>query len=166
MLALYTGQRRGDLAAMTRAHIGGGTIRVVQEKTGAELWLRLHEDLAAELARGEQGHMALLTQPSGAGFTADVLGHWFADCIEASGLQDDVVLHGLRKTAAKRLAEAGATVHEIMSVTGHKSLAEVERYTREASQRVGASAAITKLENAGRTRSGKQSGKQGPKSLK
>lgn len=30
-----------------------------------------------------------------------------------------------------RLAEAGATPHEIMSVTGHKTLAEVERYTEK-----------------------------------
>jgi integrase len=40
-------------------------------------------------------------------------------------------LHGLRKAAARRLAEAGCTVHEIASVTGHKTLAEVARYTRE-----------------------------------
>jgi integrase-like protein len=42
----------------------------------------------------------------------------------------DRVLHGLRKTAALSLAEAGCTVHEIQAITGHKSLAEVERYTR------------------------------------
>jgi hypothetical protein len=42
-------------------------------------------------------------------------------------------MHGLRKVAARDLAEAGCSVHEIMSVTGHKSLAEVERYTKAAS---------------------------------
>jgi hypothetical protein len=38
----------------------------------------------------------------------------------------------LRKAAARRLAEAGCTPHEIMAITGHKTLAEVERYCREA----------------------------------
>jgi integrase len=165
MLARYTGQRRGDLAAMTKAHRRDGTIRVVQEKTGAELWIPEHRDLAAELARGEQGHMSLLTKPGGSAFTSDTLGHWFADAIDAAGLPDECVLHGLRKTAARALAEAGCTTHEIAAITGHKSLAEVERYTKGASQRTGATAAIHKLEaNAKRTASGKrtprQSGKQ------
>jgi len=56
------------------------------------------------------------------------------------------VMHGLRKTAAKTLVEVGCTAHEIMAVTGHKSLAEVERYTRAANQKRMASAAIHRLE--------------------
>jgi integrase len=40
--------------------------------------------------------------------------------------------HGLRKACAMALAEAGATAHEIASVTGHQSLEEIERYTRDA----------------------------------
>jgi integrase len=165
MLARFTGQRRGDLAAMTKAHRRDGTIRVVQEKTGAELWIPEHRDLDAELARGETGHMSLLTKANGAAFSSDTLGHWFADAIDAAGLSDECVLHGLRKTAARALAEAGCTVHEIQAITGHKSLAEVERYTKAASQKAGATAAILKLEaNAKRTASGKRtprrSGKQ------
>src|SRR5262249_41315706 len=42
--------------------------------------------------------------------------------------------HGLRKAAARRLAEAGCSASEIMAITGHKTLAEVERYTRAAEQ--------------------------------
>ena len=41
-------------------------------------------------------------------------------------------MHGLRKAAARRLVEAGCTTHEIASITGHKTLSEIERYTREA----------------------------------
>jgi hypothetical protein len=60
---------------------------------------------------------------------------------------------------------AACTTHEIAAITGHKSLAEVERYTKGASQKAGATAAILKLEaNAKRTASGKRtprrSGKQ------
>jgi Phage integrase family len=42
--------------------------------------------------------------------------------------------HGLRKAAARRLAEAGCSANEIAAITGHKTLAEVERYTRAADQ--------------------------------
>ncbi len=49
---------------------------------------------------------------------------------------DGVAFHGLRKTAAVRLAEAGWTPHEIGAVTGHESLAMIEHYTKEARRKV------------------------------
>jgi integrase len=154
-LAKYTGQRCGDLARMTQAHCKDGSIRVVQQKTGAELWIRQHQDLTAELS--DVAHLSLLTSSKGAAFDPDSLGRWFAEAIDQAGLPEDCVLHGLRKTAARMLAEAGCSVHEIMSVTGHKSLSEVERYTRAAHQKTLASAAILKLENSNRTEIAKPS---------
>ena len=43
--------------------------------------------------------------------------------------------HGVRKATSTALAEAGATPHEIMAVTGHQTLEEVERYTKAASRK-------------------------------
>jgi len=40
-----------------------------------------------------------------------------------------VMAHGLRKAALRRLAEAGSTTKQIAAVSGHRSLAEIERYT-------------------------------------
>jgi len=57
----------------------------------------------------------------------------------------DCSAHGLRKACARRLAEAGATPHEIMSITGHKTLAEVERYTRAFGREGLADSAMEKL---------------------
>lgn len=54
-LALYTGQRLSDLVAMTRTDRKDGFIRVVQSKTGEELWIYEHCELKAELARGIAG---------------------------------------------------------------------------------------------------------------
>jgi len=133
MLARYTGQRCGDIANMTRAHRKDGFIRVVQQKTGTELWIREHRDLTAELALGG-GHMSLLTRRDGSAFDSNSLGMWFANAIGDAGLPDACVMHGLRKTAAKTMAEYGCSVHEIMSVTGHKSLKEVQRYTQAADE--------------------------------
>jgi integrase len=63
-----------------------------------------------------------------------------------------VTFHGLRKTAASRLAEAGCSTHEIAAITGHKTLAMVELYTRGADQKRRATAAIFRLENAEKKR--------------
>ncbi|QEL26640.1 tyrosine-type recombinase/integrase [Bosea sp. F3-2] len=54
--------------------------------------------------------------------------------------------HGLRKAIAARLAESQATAHEPMSVTGHKTLEEVERYTRAACKPRMADSAMMKLQ--------------------
>jgi len=53
--------------------------------------------------------------------------------------------HGLRKACPHRLAEAGATAHEVGAVTGHKTLALVQRYTEAAGREGKADSAIEKL---------------------
>src|SRR5262249_12918706 len=63
-LALYTGQRLTDLVNMTRDDRNDGFIRVVQSKTGKELWIAEHRELTAELARGVTGITYLLTTPT------------------------------------------------------------------------------------------------------
>ena len=60
--------------------------------------------------------------------------------------------HGLRKAAGRRLAEALVPANAIMAVLGHKSLAEADRYTRDADREQLASAAVTKLEDADNAR--------------
>ena len=50
MLAKFTSQRCSDFAVMTMTHRKDGAIRVVQIKTGTELWFSEHRDLTAELA--------------------------------------------------------------------------------------------------------------------
>ena len=144
-LALATGQRRGDVAKMTWADIEGGVVAVVQEKTGNKVWVPLHWSLAREIEKRPRTHLVIATTDGGRPFTAAYMGGYFADAIEAAGLPDDCVLHGLRKAAARRLAEAGASDAEIMSVTGHTSREMVTLYTRDADNKRLAKAAILKL---------------------
>ncbi len=148
-LALYTGQRRGDIAKMTWADIKDGGINVVQEKTGAKLWLPIHPSLSAELALAPRTHAVLVAGASGASFTPSWLGTFFANAIDEASLPRGCVLHGLRKAAARQLAEAGATDSEIMSITGHRSRHEVTRYTRDAAQSVMATSGSERRVNAG-----------------
>lgn len=148
-LALHTGQRRSDVARMTWADVTArGSIRVAQVKSGAKLEIPLHSDLKRALEAGPRAHVVILSTPHGKAPTDTSFGQFMAQAIGQAGLPDECVLHGLRKAAARRLAEAGCTVHQIMAVTGHKSIEEVERYTRAASQYANAAAAIERLENA------------------
>ena len=146
-LLLYTGQRVSDVARMSWRDVNaaGQEISVTQEKTGTKLWLTLHADLLVALSHWPIAHLAILTTAYDKPFTAKGLGNKMADAIAAAGLPEVCVTHGLRKAAARRLAEAGCTAHEIASVTGHRSLAEVERYTKQANQRRLSQAANTKL---------------------
>ena len=93
--------------------------------------------------------------------SAAAFGNRFADWCEQSGLEpvlcDDgrersYRAHGLRKAACKALAHAGCTGPEIMAVSGHSSLAQVQVYIDEAEADVMAEAAITKLEQKRKTK--------------
>jgi integrase len=76
----------------------------------------------------------------------DGFSQWMRNAIADAGLPVECQPHGLRKATGRRLAEAGATAKMIMSVLGHKSLAEAERYTEEADQADLAEEAVIKLE--------------------
>ena len=148
-LGLFTGQRLSDLVLMERAHRKDGAIRVVQSKTGVELWIPEHRELTAELARGVTGIAHLLTTPTqGKPFDPVYFGAWFAEAIDKAGLPDDCVLHGLRKCAARKLAELGCSEELIKSVTGHDTTRMIARYVKGANQHKMARAAIRKWENA------------------
>lgn len=142
-LLLYTGQRRSDVVTMGRQHIKAGRIHVRQIKTDARLAIRVHPALQAEIDAAPKGMTFLLTAYgvpfSAAGFTA-----WFVEAAGKAGLSGRTP-HGLRKAAGRRLAEAGCSAHQIMSVLGHTSLAEAERYTKDADQTRLADAAIGRI---------------------
>jgi enterobacteria phage integrase len=127
-------------------------IRVVQQKTGAKLTIPLHDDLRKILAVAPRQHVTILNTKFGKPFTVDGFGGWLRDAITAAGLSLDCQPHGLRKAAGRLLAEASCTAREIMAVLGHRSIAQVELYTRDADQGHLASQAVIKLEARNRNR--------------
>ena len=132
-LAIHTGQRVSDLKRMGWQHVKGEWIAVRQEKTNTPLMLKMHPDLTHVLSSAPRDNLTFLVTEYGAPFTAAGLSNWFGKRCRAIGLLN-CTAHGLRKVACKRMADAGCTVHEIAAVSGHKSLKEIERYTREADQ--------------------------------
>jgi integrase len=128
-LALYTAQRRSDVAAMTWKKIAGKVIRVKQKKTSTPLKIPLHANLQAALAAAKRCGDTILAHDDGEPFSPVYFGHRMAAAIEAAGLPDECVLHGLRKAAARIVAETGGRVR---SMTGHLSAAMEREYEADA----------------------------------
>lgn len=149
-LMLYTGQRRSDVHRMTWAATTAGAMTVTQQKTGARLVIPLHADLCKILAAAPREHVTILNTAFGRPFTVDGFSQFMRQAIHAAGLPLECQPHGLRKAAGRRLAEAGCSAREIMSILGHKTLSEAERYTRDADQQRLAEAAIVRLEAGGK----------------
>lgn len=150
MLAVYTGQRRGDLIAARWSDVAGGVWRLRQEKGGRHaprLAIPLHPDLAAEMATWPRSAVTVLATERGIPWDRDALTMAVMRLMDKIGRKGRN-LHGLRKLAAVRLAEAGASAHEIAAVTGHASLAQVALYTRAADQERLARAAVVRLTGA------------------
>lgn len=133
-LLLYTAQRRGDVIRMGRQHVRSGLISVRQSKTGAMLDIPLHPDLAAIIEASEIEGMMFLTTQYGKPFSPAGFGNWFGGRCREAGLPAGYNAHGLRKAACRRLAEAGCTTLQIMAISGHKTIEEVETYTRAVDQ--------------------------------
>lgn len=149
VLALHTGQRRGDLIRMTWAAYDGAMIRLRQQKTGRALTIPAHPELRADLAtwkatRGDS--VLILTSPRTGGWTPAHLSREMGRALVALGLPAGLNVHGLRKAAARRLAEAGCSASEIAAITGHMSLSMVQLYTDSADQERLASAAVARLQ--------------------
>jgi integrase len=146
-LLLYTGQRVGDVVRMSRADISDGLIHVVQDKTGAELWVPIHPELQRAMTAYPAKGLTLVGDVNGRPLKRPALSALMRAAIRDAGLPSRCVSHGLRKAAMRRLAEAESTANQIASISGHKTLKEVERYTKAADQKKMARQAMGKLPN-------------------
>jgi integrase len=151
-LGAYTSQRRSDLVAMKWTQVAGGVLHLKQIKTGMEVTMPLHPVLAAEMEvwraeatrRNGKDDAYVLTTAKGERWTGQGLSQAMKRALNKLGVHG-INVHGLRKLAAKRLAEDGCTTHEIAAITGHKSLQQVQHYTDKADRARLASAAVARL---------------------
>ncbi len=145
-LLLYTGQRRSDVVTMGRQHIRDGYLHVRQQKTGTELDIPILPELQAIIADASKDNLTFLITQFGKPFTPAGFGNWFRERCNEAGLPH-CSAHGLRKAAARRLAEHSCSVHEVAAITGHASLREVQRYTKGADQKRLATSAMQKVKS-------------------
>lgn len=133
-LLLYTGQRVGDVARMHRKDIIKNEIHLVQQKTGTELQIPIHAELAKAMkAYGTKG-LTLVGDKHGRAIQRNSLSLLMRRAIADAGLERRCTAHGLRKAVLRRMAEGGASSKTLAAVSGHKTLKEIERYTEAANQ--------------------------------
>ncbi|GBQ04956.1 tyrosine-type recombinase/integrase [Saccharibacter floricola] len=132
-LLLYTGQRTGDVVRMSSTNRRDDLIALQQHKTGKRLLIPVHPCLAAELENASTGAAFLITAQDKP-FSPKGFYERFKEWRRKAGLPEGLSPHGLRKAAARRLAEAGCSTHQIAAITGHATLSEVARYTIAADQ--------------------------------
>ena len=143
---LYTGLRRGDAVKLGRQHVRDGVATLKTEKTDTEVTLPILPVLAETLAAGPCGDLAFIVGEGGRPLTKESFGNLFRKACRTAGLRRRSA-HGLRKTAATRAANAGATVAQLEAIFGWQGGAMAALYTRAADRRRLAIDAMHKLEN-------------------
>jgi integrase len=118
LLALWTGQREGDLLHLTWSAYDGETIRLKQSKTGARVSIPVGAPLRAALDTMTRLSPIILLTSDGRPWTPDGFRASFAKARAKAGIVG-VTFNDLRGTAVTRLALAGATEAEIATITGH-----------------------------------------------
>ena len=120
-LALWTGQRQGDLLRLTWTAYDGELIRLKQRKTGARVGIPAGAPLKAGLdaaKKTKKDSVTILTTEGGKPWTeSGFRASWRKACVKA-GVRD-VTFHDLRGTAVTRLALSGCSEAEIVTLTGH-----------------------------------------------
>lgn len=144
-LMLYTGLRRGDVVRVGRQHVRDGSIAIRTEKSGfkREVTIPILPPLAASIAEAKTGDMTFLVTERGAAFVKEGFGNWFGEICRRTGCPGSA--HGLRKAGATRVAENGATIHQMMAMFDWTTEKMALHYTRTAEKKRMAADAVKLL---------------------
>ncbi|CDM57632.1 iphage-related integrase/recombinase [Rhizobium favelukesii] len=144
-MLLFTGLRRSDIYRIGPQHIRDGVIEYRASKNEEMTYSPVHTTLREILENHQTTHMAYLVTPvHGRPFkSAAAFGNWFGDVCDEANV--DGRAHGLRKTLATILAEAGNSNSELKARFGWRSDAMASLYTRNANKRKLAIAGAEKL---------------------
>jgi integrase len=145
----FTGLRRGDAVRLGRPHVRDGVATIKTEKSGftVEVTLPILPVLQATLDAGPCGDLTFICGENGRPLTKESFGNQFKDACKAAGVPGSA--HGVRKIAATRAANAGATVAELEAIFGWTGGTMASLYTRSADRRRLAAQAIGKLNASG-----------------
>jgi len=137
LIGLRTGMRKSEILSIRREHVdlGANSIYVPHAKAGARVQ-PISPDLADFLSR------YIETLPPGTpwlfpsvgthhGHTVDIRKAFVRSVIAAGLDPKQVVRHTLRHTAITHLVQAGVDLPTVKRISGHKTLAMVERYAHQ-----------------------------------
>jgi len=118
ILALWTGQRQGDLLRLTWTAYDGRTIRLRQSKGGVRVVIPVGAPLKAALDKASKVSTLILNSSDKKPWTQDGSRASWRKAQKRAGIVG-VTFNDLRGTAVTRLAIAECTEAEIATITGH-----------------------------------------------
>ena len=118
LLALWTGQRQGDLLRLPWSATTARTSGCGSRKTGKPVVILVGAPLKAALDAAPKRSPIILTNSEGKPWTSDGFRASWRQGMRGRGRRG-VTFHDLRGTAVTRLALVGATEAEIATITGH-----------------------------------------------
>lgn len=129
-LLFFTAQRIEDVVRIRKEDIRDGVLHLTQQKTGMDLEIPVHRDLAAELAKHSHGGEHVIEgsrkgRSLHQGTLRDDIQDWVKKHTGA-----DVVPHGLRKNGVAKLLEVGCSTGMVSAISG-QSLKMVEHYAKK-----------------------------------
>lgn len=155
VLAVETGQRQGDLLALTWGAYADGVLTVNASKTGVTVYVPVTNKLRGwfdriKAHRESMGVNAItiLADTKGLPWQEHSFRRNFRAARNKAGISE-LTFHDLRGTCVTNLADAGATHHEIASITGHslRSIGQIlDKYSARTKKQ--SRSAIRKLEQA------------------
>lgn len=152
LLALWTGQRQGDLLRLPWSAYDGTRIRLRQSKTGTPVSFKAGAPLKVALDATLKRSTIILTNRHGKPWTSDGFRASWSKACKAAGVVG-VTFNDLRGTAVTRLALVECTEAQIAALTGHslrdvRSILDANYLHRDPAL---ADAAVTKLEQGTKT---------------
>ncbi len=148
---LYTGLRRGDAVRIGRQHVRNGAATLKTEKGGftVEVAWPILPVLQRTLDAGPCGDLAFICGGRGRPLTKESFGNMFKKACKDAGVVAPKQAHGLRKVAATRAAEHGATEFELMAIFGWTDPKMAAHYVKAANRKRLAAQAMGKLNASG-----------------
>lgn len=144
---LYSGLRRGDAVRVGRQHVRGGSIKTEKSGFTIEVPVLILPVLQRTLDASPCGDLTFIVGVNGRPLTKESFGNLFNDACEAAGVPGSA--HGVRKLAATRMANNGATEAMLDAVFSWTDRKMASLYTRSADRRRLAAQAMDKLNVSG-----------------
>jgi len=151
VIALETSMRKSEILTIRKEHIDVDrrVIYIPKAKSGPReqpITQYLADFLSSWIEHTQPGTPWLFASPAAkSGHTIDIRKP-FRRVVEAAGLDPDLVVpHTLRHTAITHLVQAGIDLPTVKRISGHKTLAMVERYAHANGEHI--QAAMDRLDN-------------------
>jgi integrase len=142
--ALEATSRRGEIVRLGPQHVKHGWIHIQRIHGSKDVDIPMSPELQAACEAMPKKHLTYIVTAQGQPRSKAGLSISFAQWATEAGLPAHCRMHGLKKAGMRRLAESGSTAHELMAMSGHKTLSEVQRYTEAVDKKRLAASAMAK----------------------